>query len=59
VIRIDDRQQAINKAVEMARKGDIVVVTGKGHEKSMCFGKIEYPWSDRKAVEEAIQHTPS
>jgi UDP-N-acetylmuramoyl-L-alanyl-D-glutamate--2,6-diaminopimelate ligase len=59
VFREDDRQLAINKAVEMARKGDIVVVTGKGHEKSMCFGKIEYPWSDRKVVEEAISQLTS
>lgn len=55
VFRIDDRQLAINMAVKMARPGDIVVVTGKGHEKSMCFGKIEYPWSDQEAVKKAIK----
>ena len=54
-IRVDDRQQAINKAVKLAKKGDIVVVTGKGHEKSMCFGKTEYPWSDGEAMEKAIK----
>ncbi len=54
-IRVDDRQQAINKAVKLAKKGDIVIVTGKGHEKSMCFGKTEFPWSDREAVEKAIK----
>lgn len=55
VLRIDDRQTAINKAVTLARKGDIVVVTGKGHEKSMCFGTTEYPWSDQEAVKKAIK----
>ena len=54
IIREDDRQKAINLAVAMAKSGDIVVVTGKGHEKSMCFGKIEYPWSDREAIVMAI-----
>ena len=54
VLRIDDRQQAIQKAVSLAKKGDIVVITGKGHEKSMCFGKTEYPWSDREALEKVI-----
>ena len=56
VTREDDRQKAINMAVAMAKLGDIVVVAGKGHEKSMCFGKTEIPWSDREAVEKAI-HT--
>ncbi|MEK7091345.1 MAG: UDP-N-acetylmuramoyl-L-alanyl-D-glutamate--2,6-diaminopimelate ligase [Patescibacteria group bacterium] len=54
-IREDDRQKAINMAVKMAKPGDIVVVTGKGHEKSMCFGKTEYPWSDKEAFTKAIK----
>ena len=54
-IREDDRFKAIQLAVKLARKGDIVVLTGKGHEKSMCFGKTEYPWSDRDALEKAIK----
>lgn len=53
--REDDRQKAIQMAVNMAKPGDIVVATGKGHEKSMCFGKTEYPWSDREAFEKAIK----
>ncbi|MDO8487885.1 MAG: UDP-N-acetylmuramoyl-L-alanyl-D-glutamate--2,6-diaminopimelate ligase [bacterium] len=53
-IRQDDRQQAINHAVRLAKGGDIVVVAGKGHERSMCFGKTEYPWSDQKAVKQAV-----
>lgn len=55
VLRADDRQSAINLAVKLAKKGDVVIVTGKGHEKSMCFGKTEYPWSDREALEKAIK----
>ena len=54
-LREDDRQKAINMAVKLAKKGDIVVVTGKGHEKSMCFGTTEYPWSDQEAVKKAIK----
>ena len=55
VFRIDDRTKAIQMAVDMAEPGDIVVATGKGHERSMCFGKKEYPWSDREAFEKAIK----
>lgn len=53
-IREDDRQKAIELAVSLAQPGDTVVVTGKGHEKSMCFGKTEFPWSDREALVMAI-----
>ena len=55
ILREDNRQKAINLAVSLAKKGDIVVVTGKGHEKSMCFGTVERPWSDVEAVKRAIR----
>lgn len=55
VTREDDRQKALELAAIMARPGDILVATGKGHEKSMCFGKEEVPWSDREAMELAIK----
>lgn len=52
---LTDRGEAINFAVnDLAKAGDIVVICGKGHEKSMCFGKKEYPWSDQKAAREAL-----
>jgi UDP-N-acetylmuramoyl-L-alanyl-D-glutamate--2,6-diaminopimelate ligase len=53
--RIGDRGEAIQFAVDMAGDGDLVVVTGKGHEKSMCFGTTEYPWSDHDAVRKALR----
>lgn len=53
--RIPDRQEAINFVVrKLARKGDLVLVCGKGHEKSMCYGKIEYPWDEKQAIEKAL-----
>jgi len=52
---IPDRQQAINFAVSLAKPGDTVAVLGKGHEKSMCFGKIEHPWSDQSALTKALK----
>lgn len=51
---VPDRGQAIRAAVEMARPGDSVIVCGKGHEASMCFGNIEYPWSDHLALRLAL-----
>lgn len=52
---VTNRGEAINYAINtLARDGDIVVICGKGHEKSMCFGKKEYPWSDQEAARNAL-----
>jgi UDP-N-acetylmuramoyl-L-alanyl-D-glutamate--2,6-diaminopimelate ligase len=52
--RVEDRGQAILFALQLANPEDIVLVCGKGHEQSMCFGKIEYPWDDRIATRAAL-----
>ncbi len=52
--RVPDRGEAIRRAVDLARKGDLVITCGKGHEQSMCFGEIEYPWDDRTAMRAAL-----
>lgn len=44
------RDKAIHQAIHLAKENDIVIITGKGHEKSLCRGKKEYPWSDRDCV---------
>lgn len=44
------RYNAIKKAIYDAKKDDIVVVCGKGHEKSLCFGTKEFEWSDQIAI---------
>jgi UDP-N-acetylmuramoyl-L-alanyl-D-glutamate--2,6-diaminopimelate ligase len=53
--RVADRGQALRFAVELARPGDVIVACGKGHEQSMCFGTIEYPWDDREALRRALR----
>jgi UDP-N-acetylmuramoyl-L-alanyl-D-glutamate--2,6-diaminopimelate ligase len=52
--RVPDRGEAIRLAVRTAQPGDIVIACGKGHEQSMCFGKIEFPWDDRIAMRAAL-----
>ena len=52
---VNDRGDAIAFAIQMARAGDVVIVCGKGHERSMCFGATELPWSDQDAVVKALQ----
>lgn len=44
VSSIADRHQAIEFALtQLAKPGDIVAILGKGHERSMCFGRTESP----------------
>ncbi len=31
-----------------------MITCGKGHEQSMCFGMVEYPWDDRTALRAAL-----
>ena len=50
-----NRQRAINKAMKTAKRNDVVVITGKGHENSLCRGKIEYPWNEYEAVKKALK----
>lgn len=51
---IPDRGNAIRFALDLAQQGDVVIVCGKGHEQSMCFGEIEYAWDDRIALQAAL-----
>ena len=55
VFKILDRKEAIGKAVEMAEKGDLILITGKGSEQGMCVagGKM-IVWDDRKIVRDFI-----
>jgi len=59
VHRIPNRADAIRFAIEKAKKGDLVIITGKGHEKSMCRGTKEIPWSDQEEVKKALRNTLS
>ena len=52
--RYRDRGDAIRFGVKLAKEGDIVIACGKGHEQSMCFGAVEYPWDDRTALRAAL-----
>jgi UDP-N-acetylmuramoyl-L-alanyl-D-glutamate--2,6-diaminopimelate ligase len=53
--RVPDRGEAILLGCQMAHAGDVVIACGKGHEQSMCFGTVEYPWDDREAMRRALR----
>jgi len=56
LFEILDRKEAIKMAIDMAREGDLILVTGKGSEQKMCVagGKM-IEWDDREIVREIIQ----
>jgi len=56
--RIPDRGRAIYQATQLAQPDDVVLVLGKGHEQSMCFGTTEYPWDDSIALRTALKGQP-
>ncbi|MBM7565703.1 UDP-N-acetylmuramoyl-L-alanyl-D-glutamate--2,6-diaminopimelate ligase [Paenibacillus sacheonensis] len=50
-----DRRAAIQKAVEMARRDDVVLIAGKGHETYQDIGGVKYDFDDREVAKEAIR----
>ncbi|MEP7285590.1 MAG: UDP-N-acetylmuramoyl-L-alanyl-D-glutamate--2,6-diaminopimelate ligase [Chloroflexota bacterium] len=55
---VPDRGAALAFACKLAHPGDLVIACGKGHEQSMAFGTLEYPWDDRDALRAALHGTP-
>jgi UDP-N-acetylmuramoyl-L-alanyl-D-glutamate--2,6-diaminopimelate ligase len=51
---IADRRAAIAAAFEAARSGDIVLLAGKGHERSIIGPEGERPWDERATALELL-----
>ena len=51
---VEVRRDAIKKAFEIVKPGDVIIVTGKAHENSLCFGQTEYPWNDIEEVKKLL-----
>lgn len=56
VYEIFDRKKAIEKGLSLARQNDTVLLTGKGHEKSMNYKGEETAWNEKEAVSEALNN---
>jgi UDP-N-acetylmuramoyl-L-alanyl-D-glutamate--2,6-diaminopimelate ligase len=50
-----ERKKAVEKAIEIARKGDAVLITGVGHQKSLNIEGKEIPWSDQEEVRKILK----
>jgi UDP-N-acetylmuramoyl-L-alanyl-D-glutamate--2,6-diaminopimelate ligase len=49
-LRIADRQEAIQAAIDLANPGTVVVIAGKGHETTQVIGDREEPFDDREVA---------
>lgn len=55
-IKILDRREAIKKALVMAQKNDLILVTGKGAEQAIVVkNNKKIPWDDRQVIKEELQ----
>ena len=52
-IIIPDRAEAIAYAIEKARRGDIILLAGKGHEEYEIDGRGKHPFRETDIVREA------
>ncbi len=54
IYEVADRRGAILKALELARRGDIILLAGIGHQKYRVIGGRKVAWSERDVVEELL-----
>lgn len=50
-----DRKEAIRKMIDLARRGDIIIVAGKGAEKYQEIEGIKYPYNDFEAISNCLK----
>ena len=50
-----DRKKAIALALELAKKGDVVLILGKGHEKTILRADGPHPFEDIKVVKSLLR----
>ncbi|HML37350.1 MAG TPA: UDP-N-acetylmuramoyl-L-alanyl-D-glutamate--2,6-diaminopimelate ligase [Bacillota bacterium] len=53
---IENRYEAIKKAVSIYKKGDIIMIAGKGHETYQIIGESKFHFDDREAAKQIIEY---
>lgn len=56
IIKITDRKEAIKTAVILAKKGDIILIAGKGHENYQEVKGIRKHFDDKETVQEFLNY---
>ncbi|EDO6878706.1 UDP-N-acetylmuramoyl-L-alanyl-D-glutamate--2,6-diaminopimelate ligase [Campylobacter coli] len=55
-LMIEDRKEAINKALKLKEKDDLVVILGKGDENTQEIKGIKHPFSDKAIANEILKN---
>jgi UDP-N-acetylmuramoyl-L-alanyl-D-glutamate--2,6-diaminopimelate ligase len=50
-----DRRRAIQRAINVARAGDVILIAGKGHEVTQTIGDESHPFNDREVALEILR----
>jgi len=50
-----DRKEAISRALQLAKRGEVVLIAGKGHEDYQIFKDRTVPFDERKIVKQCLQ----
>jgi len=53
-LEVPDRRDAIKKALDIAVKGDMILITGMGHEMYRIVNGERIPWNDASVVKELL-----
>ena len=53
-VEICDRREAIAYVISNARKGDLIVLAGKGHEDYQEIKGVKYPMDERVIIQELL-----
>lgn len=55
-IAIEDREKAIQYAIEISKEDDCILIAGKGHETTQIIGDKEIYFSEKEIVEKAMEN---
>ena len=57
IYELGDRRGAIQKAIELGKRGDIIFITGMGSEQFRTIGDgVKEPWDDREVARELLKN---
>lgn len=54
IYQIQDRRNGIAKALSLAKKNDIVLITGKGNDPSSIIAGVKIPWDEYAVTKEEL-----
>lgn len=55
ILKISDRKEAIRAGIMLCKKGDLILVAGKGHETYQEINGVKHPFDDRIIIQELFK----